>query len=576
MILQALTQYYEDLLAQGKIARPGWAVAKVSWALELGEDGSLLGLFHLQREVPRGKKTALVPQELLVPQPVKKTSGVASNFLYGNSSYILGADTKDNPVRTTKCFAAAAALHRQRLDGAQSAAARAILAFFDRWDPAVAPEHPALQQDWLEICKGGNLIFWYKGHPVTEEPEIQQRWQQAQSQAPADTPEALCLVTGSRVPLARLHPNIKGVAGAQSMGAALVSFNAAAFCSYGHEQGTNAPTGEYAAFAYTTALNQLLSDREHIRRVGDTTLVCWAAGGQSVYQDFLMDAFYDDAPSEQDIRNTLFRLAEGLPVDWQDQHLDPDTRFYILGLAPNAARLSVRFFWQNSFGMLARNITRHYERLEIVRPAYDNFPTLPLWRLVRETVNLNARSPELSPRLAGDLLLAVLNDAPYPATLLDGVTLRIRADKQITRGRAAILKAWYLRNSQDEQLKEVMTVELNEQSNYLPYVLGRLFSVLEAVQQRANPNINTTIKDRYFNSASATPATVFPLLLNLAQKHLAKLDGGLATYYNKRITELNARITQTLPARLTLPEQSAFQIGYYHETQKRYTKKEEQ
>lgn len=576
MILQALTQYYEDLLAQGKIARPGWAVAKVSWALELGEDGSLLGLFHLQKEVARGKKTALVPQELLVPQPVKRSSGVAANFLCDTSSYLLGADAKGKPARAAECFAAAAALHRQLLEGTQSAAARAVLTFFERWDPTEAPEHAALKQEWSEICKGGNLIFWYKGHPVTEEPEIRDRWQQVQSQAPADAPKGLCLVTGSRVPLARLHPNIKGVAGSQSMGAALVSFNAPAFCSYGHEQGTNAPTGEYAAFAYTTALNHLLADREHIRRVGDTTLVCWAAGGQSAYQDFLMDAFYDDAPTEQDIRNTLFRLAEGLPVDWQDQRLDPDTRFYILGLAPNAARLSVRFFWQNSFGMLARNITRHYERLEIVRPAYDNFHTMPLWRLVRETVNLNARNPEPSPRLAGDLLLAVLNDAPYPATLLDGVTLRIRADKHITRGRAAILKAWYLRNSQDEQLKEVMTVELNEQSNYLPYVLGRLFSVLEAVQQRANPNINTTIKDRYFNSASATPATVFPLLLNLAQKHLAKLDGGLATYYNKRITELNARITQTLPARLTLPEQSAFQIGYYHETQKRYTKKEEQ
>lgn len=576
MILQALTRYYEDLLTQGEIARPGWAVAKVSWALELGEVGSLLGLFHLQKEVPRGKKTTLVPQELLVPQPVKRSSGVAANFLCDTSSYLLGADAKGKPARAAECFAAAAALHRQLLAGAQSAAARAILNFFDRWNPAEASEHPALKQDWPEICKGGNLIFWYDGQPVTEEPEIRDRWQQAQSQAHANTTEGLCLVTGSRVPLARLHPNIKGVAGAQSSGAALVSFNAPAFCSYGHEQGTNAPTGEYAAFAYTTALNHLLADREHIRRVGDTTLVCWAAGGQSAYQDFLMDAFYDDAPTEQDIRNTLFRLAEGLPVEWQDQRLDPDTRFYILGLAPNAARLSVRFFWQNSFGTLARNITRHYERLEIVRPAYDNFHTLPLWRLVRETVNLNARSPEPSPRLAGDLLLAVLNDAPYPATLLDGVTLRIRADKQITRGRAAILKAWYLRNSQDEQLKEVMTVELNEQSNYLPYVLGRLFSVLEAVQQRANPNINTTIKDRYFNSASATPATVFPLLLNLAQKHLAKLDGRLATYYNKRITELNTRITQTLPARLTLPEQSAFQIGYYHETQKRYTKKEEQ
>ena len=582
MILQALTRYYEDLLTredlvtQGKIARPGWAMAKVSWALELREDGTLLALSHLQKEVPRGKKTALVPQERLVPQPVKRSSGVAANFLCDTSSYLLGADAKGKPARAAECFAAAATLHRQLLEGAQSPAARAILAFFDRWDPAAAPEHPALQADWAEICKGGNLLFWYDGRPVTEDPEIQDLWQQAQSRAPADSPEGLCLVTGDHVPLARLHPNIKGVAGAQSSGAALVSFNAPAFCSYGHEQGANAPTGSYASFAYTTALNHLLADREHVRRVGDTTLLCWAAGGQSAYQDFFMDAFYDDAPSEQDIRNTLFRLAQGLPVDWQDQRLDPDTRFYILGLAPNAARLSVRFFWQNSFGTLARNVARHYERLEIVRPAYDTFPTLPLWRLVRETVNLNARNPEPSPRLAGDLLLAVLNDAPYPATLLDGVTLRIRADKQVTRGRAAILKAWYLRNSQDEQLKEVMTVELNEQSSYLPYVLGRLFSVLEAVQQRANPNINTTIKDRYFNSASATPATVFPLLINLSQKHLAKLDGGLATYYNKRITELNARITRTLPARLTLPEQSAFQIGYYHETQKRYTKKEEQ
>lgn len=574
MILQSLTQYYEDLLALGQIARPGWAMAKVSWALELGKDGRLLGLLHLQQSVTRGQKSVLVPRELLVPQPVKRSSGVAANFLCDTCSYLLGADAKGKPNRTEECFAAAAAKHQQLLAEEQGDAATAILAFFSNWNPATAPEHPVLQPYWAEICKGGNLIFWYDGKPVTEYPEIAECWQRSQTQRSDDTPEGFCLVTGTHGPLARLHPNIKGVAGAQSSGAALVSFNASAFCSYGHEQGTNAPTGEYAAFAYTTALNYLLSDREHVRRVGDTTLVCWAAGGQASYQDFVLDALYDDSLTEQDIRNTLFRLAQGLPVDWEDQRLDPDTRFYILGLAPNAARLSVRFFWQNNFGTLARNVERHYERLEIAHSSDDTFATLPLWRLVQETVNQKSRNPEPSPRLAGDLLLAVLNDAPYPATLLDSVTLRIRADKQITRGRAAILKAWYQRNSQDEHLKEVMTVELNEQSTYLPYVLGRLFSVLEAVQQRANGK--ATIKERYFNAASATPATVFPLLINLAQKHLAKLDTGLATYYNKRITELNACITKTLPARFTLPEQSAFQIGYYHETQKRYTKKEEQ
>ena len=291
---------------------------------------------------------------------------------------------------------------------------------------------------------------------------------------------------------------------------------------------------------------------------------------------------FGDSYSENDLLDTLHHLAKGEHITWNDNQLNPDTRFYVLGLAPNAARLSVRFFWQNTFGRMARNLSRHYDRLNIIRPAYDKFPTLPVWRLVQETVRKSspgARPAEPNPRLAGDLLLAVLNDMPYPATLLDGVALRIRAERSVSRGQAAIIKAYYLRNSSNLPLKEVMTVELNEQSTYLPYVLGRLFAVLEAVQQSANHDINSTIKDRYFNSASATPSTVFPLLINLAQKHLAKLDGGLSLYYQKKIADLIDRITQTLPARMSLPEQGAFQLGYYHETQKRYTsksKKEEQ
>lgn len=574
MILQALTQYYEDLLALGKIARPGWAKTKVSWALELGDGGELLGLLHLQQEVPRGKKTVMLPQEREVPQPVKRSSGVAANFLCDTSGYLLGADAKGKPERTAECFAASRALHERLLEGIHSSAAQAVLAFYANWNPLTAKEHPALKEEWDEIMKGGNLLFWYQGRPVCEDAQVQESWQRA-GERNENEETGVCLVTGQRGPTARLHPNIKGVVGAQTAGAALVSFNAPSFCSYEHEQGDNAPTSAYAAFAYTTALNALIADREHTRRAGDTTIVCWAAGGQPAYQDFMMAALYDDTLDEQDIQSAMIRLAQGQPVEWQQEKLSPDTRFYVLGLAPNAARLSVRFFWQNNFGTLMRNVERHYKRLEIVRPSFDPYPTLPVWRLLRETVNQNARNPEPNPRLAGDLLLSILNDTPYPATLLDGVVLRIRAEREITRGRAAILKAWYLRNTTNEQIKEVMTVELNEQSNYLPYLLGRLFAVLEGVQQQANPKINTTIKDRYFNSASATPATVFPLLINLAQKHLAKLDGGMAVYYNRKITELNARITQTLPARLTLPEQSAFQIGYYHETQKRYTKKEE-
>ena len=585
MILQALTHYYEDLLEAGKIGRPGWSQVKVSYGLELDEEGHLVQLLHLQQEVTRGKKTALVPRELLLPAQVKRSVAVAANFLCDNSGYLLGADSKGKPERTASCFAAAKALHTELLQRAGSPAANAIVRFFARWDPAQASARPLLQEDWDDLMKGGNLTFFYDGHPAAEDPAVRDAWQSHYDAGSADGAEdILCLVTGRHAPLARLHPNIKGVAGAQSSGAALVSFNGPAFCSYEHEQGSNAPTSEYAAFAYTTALNTLLADRNHVCRVGDTTIVFWADGSDSAYQDCAMFALFgggaeeNAAYQEADLFNVLKQLSQGSPVDWDDSRLDPGTRFYILGLAPNAARLSVRFFWQNSFGGLAAHLAHHYEQLDIIRPAYANGTLLTIWRMALETVRKPApgsRAPEPAQRLAGDLLLAVLNDAPYPATLLNGVQLRIRAQQDITWGQAAILKAYYKRNSANEQIKEVMDMKLNDQSDYLPYVLGRLFSVLESIQRSASPGINTTIKNRYFNAASATPALVFPTLINLAQKHLNKLDGGLAAYYEKRLAELHSRITETLPARMTLDEQSAFQIGYYHETQNRYTKKEE-
>ena len=586
MILQALTQYYEDLLRLGKINRPGWSKQKLNYSLLLSEEGELLQLLHLQQEVQRGNKTVLGPQEMWVPSPVKRSSGIRPNFLCDTSSYLLGVDGKGKADRSIDCFAASKALHLQLLKEVDSPVARAIVRFFEHWDPSQAASHPALQEDWEELLKGGNLTFSLDKLFAAQDPAIADAWTRHYEDSSAEAEPIRCLVTGQTGTLARLHPSIKGVAGAQSSGASLVSFNDSAFCSFEHEQGANAPVSDYAAFAYTTALNTLLADRNRVSRVGDTTILCWAAGGESAYQDCFLMSIFNDSYTENDILNTLHHLSKGESIQWDDTRLSPDTRFYVLGLAPNAARLSVRFFWQNSFGALARNLERHYQRLEIIRPSFDKFPTLPIWRLVLETVRKappGGRAPEPHPRLAGDLLLAVLNDTLYPATLLNGVELRIRAERNVSRGQAAILKAYYTKYLEqfqpDSPMKEALTVELNEQTNYLPYLLGRLFAVLEGLQQSANPGINTTIKDRYFNSASATPAIVFPQLINLAQKHLNKPDGGLAVYYDKQITELGSRITQTLPTRMSLAEQSAFQLGYYHETQRRYTakaKKEEQ
>lgn len=572
MILQALTRRYEDLLAMGEITRPGWGIAKVSYALELSEGGDLLALLSLRRTELRGGKEIILPREMTVPMPVKRTSGISPNFLCDNCSYLIGANEKGKAKRIRECFDSAKRLHYSLLSGARSPAAQAVVAFFRKWDPDKAAVHPALSPRWEDLMKGVNLIFWYQGAPVSDDPEVRTLWQAHYDREGSGRP-VRCLVSGKLAIPEKVHPAIKGVQGAQSAGAALVSFNAPAFCSYGHDY---APISGYAAFAYTTALNRLIADHDHQRRIGDTTVVCWAEGGQQAYQDAGLAAIDGDTVTDQDLWSALNQLAQGKPVEWDDSLLDPSTRFYVLGLAPNAARLSVRFFWQNSFGALARNVMAHYHALEIVRPVYDNREFLPLWELLRETVNKNARDPSPSRQMAGDVLRAVLTGAPYPATLLNGVLLRIRAEKEITRGRAAIIKAYYLRKPNPQLSEEVLKVKLNEDTNYPPYVLGRLFSILEGLQETANPGLNTTIKSRYFNSASATPAVVFPILINLAQKHLNKLSRGQQIYFDRQITDLMHRLDRTYPARLSLQDQGAFQLGYYHQTLKRFTKKEEQ
>lgn len=587
MILQALTAYYEQLVRQGKLSAPGWDDSfKVSYELRLNDAGQLLRVVPLLTEKTVGKKTVLAPRAMRVPAHEKRSSGIAANFLCDNSTYLLGADEKGKPERSADCFNACAKLHHTILDGVDSPAARALLAYFDSWDPAQAAAHPLLAEQWKEITGNANLIFGYEAADhshsfVNDDPAIQNAWQTHYNDRSADSDMGQCLITGKYAPIERTHPNISGVPGAQSSGAALVSFNAPAFCSYGHEQGDNAPVSKYAAFAYTTALNRLLADRSHCKHVGDTTILCWAENAEPVYQDamsmFLFGADEATGIQESDVQAALKRLSAGQTVPFLEKELSPDQHFYLLGLAPNAARLSVRFFLRDTFGSFAQNLQKHAEEMEIDCSEKEKFRTLPIWAVVNETTRTVPGQPaKPSPQLAGDLLRAVLTGGRYPATLLNGVTLRIRAEQNVTRGRAAVIKAYYLRNYPTELNKEVYTVSLNETTN-VPYLLGRLFSVLEAVQKAANPGINTTIKDRYFNAACATPGMSFPTLLRLSQKHLRKLNDGLATHYDKQITELMAQLPESgFPARLSLPDQGKFTIGYYHQTRKRYVKKNEE
>lgn len=566
MILQALARYYDDLLQQGKISAPGWTKVKISYALDIGLDGQLKQVIPTRQDETVGKKTVQRPQEMVLPAPIKKTSGASSNFLWENSGYLLGIKQKEEPQRSLKCFETARELHHALLDGVDSPNAKAILRFFDSWQPEEAAQHPMLSGELDEITAGGNLVFRIEGTYPQEDSRIREAWDKARNSSSKDAVKMQCLITGQEDEIVAVHPSIKGVRDAQSSGAALVSFNAPAFCSYGHEQNYNAPVGKHAAFAYTAALNHLLSDRNSVQHIGDTTVVCWAEGAEEAYQNLAQFALFgQEMPglTDNDLRAALKRLANGLPCD--DLGVDPKRPFYVLGLAPNAARLSVRFFLHDSFGKLMKNVNDHYDRMEIVQPDLDKQEILPLWLMLRETVNLNSRDKSPSPAMAGATVRAVFSGGPYPASLLEAVMLRIRAESSVTRGRAAIIKAYYLKNPHSDCPKEVLTVSLNEASNNPAYVLGRLFSIYENVQQAANRGIKATIKDKYFNSAAAMPASIFPVLNNLYQKHLRKLSPGLRKYFDNQVVELKSKLGESYPVRMTLAQQGAFDLGYYHQ-----------
>ncbi len=586
MILRALVDYYEILATSGEIARPGYCRAGVSYALDLSKDGELIGVIPLRIPVQRGKKMVEVPQPLEVPEQEKRTVGIKANFLCDNAGYILGVDRKGRPERAKQCFEAFKALHHEVLDGLDCTEATAVLSFLDRWRPEGAEDCAVLTDCFAELASGANLVFSVAGPGYAHESlSVRQAWERHRAGLDGAT-QMQCLVTGQKGPVARLHPSIRGIKGAQSMGVSVVSFNARAYESYGRDeqQGQNAPVGEYAAFAYTTALNHLLSDQGHKPSYGDTTVVYWAKSPNKIYRQifaFALDpvgnssSMSADKEAEGLIGDIFKKLVEGKPVGNVAPAFDPDTKFYILGLAPNAARLSVRFFLEDSFGDFLKNTAEHYRNLEIEKSPKE-FAYLPLWKMMAETVPQNSKDKASSPLLSGCVLRSIFSGLPYPGLLYNSVMVRIRAQRDISSAKAAIVKACLTRNRK-EKYKEELGVSLNEQSSNKAYLLGRLFAVLEKAQQDANPGLNATIKDRYFTSACATPASVFPLLLRLSNHHVSKSNYGFLS--ERRISDIMDKLEveqNPFPARLNLDDQGIFILGYYHQQRANYVKKDKE
>lgn len=579
MLLQSLVKLYEAWADKGEIEKLGWNPVKISYGISLDEEGNVDEIIHLKTNAPKGNKE--IPSLISLPMPVKRSVGVASNFLYDNSTYVFGYDNSNKPDRAKQCFDCFRSVGNKVLENSDDEFSTVIKKF--------------LQKDYSEfenlsdlltelnctettvddiLNKGANLLLMPLGKFPTDSKAICESWNSYYEHS--DAPKGVCLVTGKDDHIAKLHPVIKGIRGAQAAGASLVSFNATAFDSYGKENGYNAPVSEYAAFAYTSALNKLVSDNDHKVFSGDTTVVCWTEDGESAYQDVFAGIFNsDDEVKQKDLHDTIVSIVNGNEVKWEGIPLNPSNNFYILGISPNSARLSVRFFIQNTFGKVMENLLKNQQRMEMVKPGFEKFNYIPLWRILGETVNKKSRDKKCKPHLAGDVLNSIINDYNYPSTLYYGILGRISAEQNINWVKASVLKAYLLKNY-DSKYKEEITVDYNENSNNKAYLLGVLFSNLEEIQNTANPGIKSTIRDRYFTAASSTPSRVFPILIDLAQNHIKKIPNvGAKVNCQKMLTETMAKLGDKFPNRLKLDEKGMFQLGYYQRTQERFTGKED-
>lgn len=569
MILHALNELYKRLADDESSGIPlrGFSRQPVPFALEIAPDGELKQVLDLR--VQNGKK--LVARQLVVPEALKRSGTKAPpNFIWDNTGYVLGADEKGKPERATKAFESFRDKVRMVCAGVEDEGLAAVLAFLDTW----SPDKASGLAHWDELS-GQNVVFKLSTERgfVHERLKVCEAWLKYYY---AGISEVLgqCLVTGETAqPIARLHADLKNVRGAQTKGAPLVGFNLDSFTSYGKEQSYNAPVCEEVAFNYTTALNDLLRrDSRQKVQIGDATTVFWTEK-KSLSESLLPFVFGQNEDQGDLLKLRLFLEAarDGKMPD--EIKGEGGLRFYVLGLSPNAGRISVRFWHVDTVAGLWGKVRQHFEDLRIVK-RFDKEPDFPPQWLLLKAASKREDLDNLSPLLSGALMRSILTGAPYPGGLLSAVMGRIRAEQEVTYARAALIKACLVRNARLHGQTPEVTVSLDEQSTNVPYRLGRLFAVLEKLQQEAIPGANTTIKDRYFGSASATPRAVFPVLLRLSQHHISKIEYGRT--YDKHIQDILNGVdiaTGGFPAHLSLEDQGLFALGYYHQRKDLWTSK---
>ena len=560
-ILASLVKAYERLPEAPPF---GFSAEKIGFLISLNPDGSVASVTDL-RTSAGNKKIAPLMQ---VPQAIKRASGIAPNFLWDKTAYVLGV-TAGEGKRVAEEHAAFVKRHLEALAGQEDVGLNALSLFLTHWKPEqfIAPL-------WPNEMKDQNVFFVLeterlKNIRIHDRPAAKNLWAKLSSEG--DKSFAACLVSGENAPISRLHPSVKGVWGGQSSGASIVSFNLDAFTSYGHEQGENAPVSEAAVFAYTTALNRFLEkDSKNRVQLGDASTVFWADASNAEAADDADSIFgslfkdVDETMQNKKIEVILAKMRSGHPIRDFAPQLADGVRFYVLGLAPNAARISIRFYFEDDFGTLAANYQRFIQDMRIEPEPREGFP--PFWKYLAETAVLGKRE-NVPPKLAGDWMRAILTGRPYPLTLMSSVQMRIRADKDINALRIAMLKSVLIRNYKME-----VSVALDTENRNKGYLLGRLFAAYEQAQRAAlGDKVNATIKDKFYGTASAQPRRVFALLDKGSVNHLSKLGKtkpGYRVVIEREIADIMAFMQpgeDPFPASMSAEEQALFGVGYYHQ-----------
>ena len=593
MLISALCDYYDDLARDGKVVPEDVTSEKISWVVALKPDGNIDHItdYRLIRERIVGKnktKEEKIARDVLMPSRERKST-TNSEYIEHRFKYIFGYNYQNNHlIMDNNAHKSHQEFVNKTLDwieGLDSPIVNAYRNFIQKWEP-----EKEIENKWvLSIAKKANnqsdmnCIFALENddnHYLHEDGQVRARWDEVRRkrESSAETIHGQCAVTGKKdCCISKLHTQLR-----LQSGVSLICFNNKSEWSYGNENAYNSNISVTVMKKYTYALDYLLHNKENTQSLDELAVVYWAVGGEECekYVDCLSYFFSQDSgkqdkdQAEKMLHSLVKKSREGTVSSdtlASFEEIDESVTFYILGIKPNASRLAVKFIYRKSCGDLFKAIAQHQTDMQIG----EMFRPIPLWRLKIELISPRNKKEKVDTTIMSEVLKSIFHNSPYPFSFFSKMMIRIKNDREINSVRAGVLKAYFNRKSRFLKQKEEFKLSLDKTNTNSNYLCGRLFAVLERIQEvsQDNKSESKTIRDSFFASAASMPSTVFPNLIKKAQYHLNKLEPSSEVFYSKQIGEIIDLLGTEFPSYASTEEQGKYMIGYYHQKEDFFKKK---